>query len=285
MTHRFGSHWTDAKLAALREYLTIYSKALEAQPFRKVYIDAFAGTGRFMHKAGGDEKDGSALIALGVGGFDSYTFIDLKPEHAKQLNGLKAQFPHADIKVICGDANDTLQSICGRWPSNQRGVVFLDPYGMATTWQTLQAIRSTGAIDVWYLSPLSGFLRQLTRDPAKRDSSKNAALDRVLGTPNWRTELYQELPIRDLFSPQTSEERVQPEQVRAWLTRHYEGLFPYVEEVAVLRMGNQYTHHSGAPLFSLYFMMGNRSKTAVALARKFVQAVRNKLQRENILAR
>jgi hypothetical protein len=48
--HRFGGDWTQAKLDVLKDYLVAYTKALKdkptaAQPFRKAYIDAFAGTG------------------------------------------------------------------------------------------------------------------------------------------------------------------------------------------------------------------------------------------------
>ena len=48
--HRFGGGWTTAKLAVLASYLTAYTTALKdrprkAHPFRKAYIDAFAGTG------------------------------------------------------------------------------------------------------------------------------------------------------------------------------------------------------------------------------------------------
>lgn len=47
--HRFGGDWTSAKLAVLEKYLAAYSKALKdkptaKRPFRKAYIDAFAGT-------------------------------------------------------------------------------------------------------------------------------------------------------------------------------------------------------------------------------------------------
>lgn len=49
-THRFGGDWTDAKLDVLAKYLKSYTTALQGkptpeQPFRKAYIDAFAGTG------------------------------------------------------------------------------------------------------------------------------------------------------------------------------------------------------------------------------------------------
>ena len=41
----FGGDWTERKLDALRRYLQAYSTALSKTRFRKVYIDAFAGTG------------------------------------------------------------------------------------------------------------------------------------------------------------------------------------------------------------------------------------------------
>jgi hypothetical protein len=44
-THQFGGPWTVEKLNALRDYLVGYSQALKNQPFRRWYIDAFAGTG------------------------------------------------------------------------------------------------------------------------------------------------------------------------------------------------------------------------------------------------
>lgn len=41
----FGGEWTQKKLQVLEEYLERYNTALKNQPFRRIYIDAFAGTG------------------------------------------------------------------------------------------------------------------------------------------------------------------------------------------------------------------------------------------------
>jgi hypothetical protein len=48
--HRFGGDWTDTKLDVIARYLESYTTALhdkptKEHPFRKAYIDAFAGTG------------------------------------------------------------------------------------------------------------------------------------------------------------------------------------------------------------------------------------------------
>lgn len=131
-THRFGGDWTDAKLDVLAKYLKSYTTALEGkpspeQPFRKAYIDAFAGTGtrtaRESESSGTSETllfpdlaeaapqkllDGSAKLALQVEPrFDKYIFIERSPERCQQLEGLKTEFPALkdDIDVRQGEAN------------------------------------------------------------------------------------------------------------------------------------------------------------------------------------
>jgi len=99
--HRFGGDWTDEKLAVIAHYLASYTTALKDKPskehpFRKGYIDAFAGTGyrfaRHEDEAGDSQApllpdlaekepqallDGSARIALKTEPrFDRYVFAD-----------------------------------------------------------------------------------------------------------------------------------------------------------------------------------------------------------------
>src|SRR5690606_33767071 len=108
--HRFGGDWTQAKLDVLMDYLAAYTKALKdkptaARPFRKAYIDAFAGSGsraaRERATGGAPDTllfpdlnvtaqqqllDGSARLALQVEPrFDKYIFIERRPERCQQL--------------------------------------------------------------------------------------------------------------------------------------------------------------------------------------------------------
>jgi three-Cys-motif partner protein len=71
-----------------------------------------------------------------------------------------------------------------------RGVLFVDPYGMAVTWSTLEKIAATRTLDVWYLFPLSGVYRQAAHDFDKVDQSKADSLDDVQGTQAWREHFY-----------------------------------------------------------------------------------------------
>jgi three-Cys-motif partner protein len=46
----FGGNWSDAKLAAVREYFSRFNTALSRTSFTRVYIDGFAGGGRVKPK-------------------------------------------------------------------------------------------------------------------------------------------------------------------------------------------------------------------------------------------
>ena len=43
---KFGGEWTEEKLNIFTCYLEAYLVALQHQKFKKIYIDAFAGTGK-----------------------------------------------------------------------------------------------------------------------------------------------------------------------------------------------------------------------------------------------
>ena len=80
----YGGSWTGKKLEILARYLDAYTRALKNQPFKLLYIDAFAGTG-FVEFQDDDAKyliDGSAAIAANVNDkpFDSLVFVEKRHE-------------------------------------------------------------------------------------------------------------------------------------------------------------------------------------------------------------
>src|SRR6202012_1075395 len=98
-----------------------------------------------------------------------YIFVEQNPDRFAELAKLQADFPllKSRITTINDEANKYLTSLCQNndWlKENQRGVVFLDPFGMQVTWTTIQAVASTKAIDLWLLFPLGiGVNRMLPR--------------------------------------------------------------------------------------------------------------------------
>lgn len=155
--HAFGGIWTRIKLEALEKYLVAFNTALSKKNFTRIYIDAFAGTGRCDITVDGEKTsiDGSARRALATDPpFHKFCFIELRPKKLAALKALETEYPDKSIEVIRDDANAALKTLCDKYLwRDERAVLFLDPFGMHVEWTTLQAIAKTGAIDVWYLFP------------------------------------------------------------------------------------------------------------------------------------
>jgi three-Cys-motif partner protein len=286
--HRFGGGWTDQKLEVLAGYLRSYTTALKDKPtpqspFRKAFIDAFAGTGYrspriesrdqqgqeqlFPDLAAPDSqalRDGSARIALSVEPrFDKYIFVEQSAERCEQLEGLKAEFVHlADsIDIRCGDANEEIQNLAHKDWSTHRAVLFLDPYGMQVEWTTIEAVAQTGAIDLWLLFPLGiGVNRLLTRT-GNMPASWRQRLNLLLGTEEWYEEFYEFDSSPTLFG--TDEERVVKASMTTigrYFVERLEGIFAgVVREPGILR------NSSNNPLYLLCFAVGNPRAKDIAL--------------------
>lgn len=274
--HFFGGAWTETKLDVLKQYLSVFTTALSKQKFSLLYIDACAGTGQRSEKQealplfGLGEKildlDGSARIALQTDPkFDSYLFIEKDKNRFQVLEKLKSENPRAKITIEQGDANKILEKAMNssKWLSHKfRGVIFLDPYGLEIDWETLLAIASTKALDVWYLFSISGVVRQVSKDFEKMEGYKKDRLDRQFGTEEWRDAFYKKRKIPGLFELIESHKReADVKQIEDWVKRRLESCFSYVE--APLRLPK-----NGPQLFSLFFCVSNDSGKAIGLAKK-----------------
>lgn len=277
MKHSFGGPWTQIKLNMLKRYLVAFNTALQNRPtehnrFRRIYIDAFAGTGECEIKRDGTTVEtiaGSAKIAIGtVPAFDELHLIDLAPAHAAELRRLAAG--KAEVVVHQADANDALIELVrdGDW-KRSRGVLFLDPYGMTVPWSTLELVASTRALDVWYLFPLSAIYRQAAHDFVRIDDAKLAALDSVLGTQSWREAFYQ---TNGQFSLLGSEPRLvrtaTPGEIAAFVHQRLMEVFKgWVSRPLMLNAAR------GAPLFALFCCISNPSDRAVKLSQRIASHI------------
>lgn len=288
IAHRFGGVWTEIKLNALREYLRFYQNALKNMNFETWYIDAFAGTGdrhAEMRQGGIFENrpleyveqilDGSARNALKVDPpFTHYWFSEQHRGRANQLELLKHEWPY-DIQVQRSEANAGLRTLFNSPPWSgsreawrQRGVVFLDPYGMSVDWETLQILAQTQRVDVWYLFPRAAVIHQLANDIRGIDEGKRKALSRIFGGDDWEEEFYRAKPAQaSIFDYEVEEGKVRhatPEQIAAFARRRFGKLFCYVSDPLPLMVkGNKY--------FELYCLSNN--KKAIALIKRGVNHV------------
>lgn len=287
--HRFGGDWTQTKLDVLKDYLAAYTKALKdkptaAEPFRKAYIDAFAGTGsRAARERGASSStgnllfpdlaesapqqllDGSARLALQVEPrFDKYIFVERSPERCAQLDTLKQEFPALadDIDVRQGEANEVIQKLCApldKWKS-RRAVLFLDPYGMQVEWQTIEAVAATKAIDLWLLVPLGMGMNRLAPRSGKLPDSWRQRMDAFLGTAAWYDEFYKVETKPTLFGDHEVQVKASMDVMARYFNNRLRTVFAgVVDEPGVL------CNSAKNPLYLLCFAVGNERGKDIAL--------------------
>jgi three-Cys-motif partner protein len=270
ITHRFGGDWTEDKLTVLRKYLNAYTSALSNQTWcRKMYVDAFAGTGHREAKREIEQTiseltetetqeflKGSATIALETEPpFDRYLFVERKKKHVLELENLKTQFPKQSDRIIIenAEANTYLRDWQATIDWNQwRAVVFLDPYGMQVDWETLQELAKARGIDLWLLFPIGQAVNRVltTREPPPEHWAN--ALNRTFGTDEWLSEFYPTPKVPNLLGEYEQTKVAGFDRIAAYFIRRLETIFPAVAQNPLLLRNSQNT-----PLYLLCFASAN----------------------------
>lgn len=272
-SQKFGGDWTAKKLNIFTSYLDAYLIALQNQKFKKIYIDAFAGTGEIERSDGEAYLVGSAKRALSSERlFDHYYFIESDDSKASELEHMiDTEFPHLKrlTTVYRGDANEKLGKIINDidWRFS-RGLLFLDPYATQVDWATLERVAGTKSIDVWYLFPFSALNRMLPKN-GKYGSWENT-IDRLLGDKSWRTEFYKkdpQLSLCDLGVVDGGEKEdrlikdANPEHIKAYLISRLETIFPCVS-----KNPRTFKNSKNSTMFLFCFAISNESGPAQRLA-------------------
>lgn len=282
--HKFGGPWTEEKLDRVTKYLQAYTTALKNQPFQRMYVDAFAGTGYRARRRPGEKVrgffalpqmselvKGSARRALEVEPpFDQYVFIEANRGRFQELRKLKEEFPERQNRMQFRneEANAAIIDIChGTNWRNTRAVLFLDPYGMQISWTTIEEVARAQHIDVWYLFPVGATQRLLQRE-GKISPQWEAALDRLLGDRSWRTEFYETGRQSTLFGNVTRETKVANlRMIEAYIRNRLAEIFPGRVAKNALQLRNS----KGSCMFLLFFACGNPNPRAHRLALKIAQ--------------
>jgi three-Cys-motif partner protein len=252
---------------------------MNGKPYSILYVDAFAGTGYRQLKQVQDRKkplfpeieevevsgflSGSAKIALQIDPkFDRYVFIEKSKTKVLELNKLKIDFPDETVDVVCAEANNELQLLCAtiNW-STHRAVLFLDPFAMAVSWETMKAIANTKAIDTWILFPIMAVNRLLKKNGQIPDSWR-LKLDKIFGDNSWYNEFFQKSET-PLLSGDELKRKVNIEKIGSYYNKRLSLIFPAVAPNPLMLKNS---HH--APLFLLCFAAANPSRNANQLAIK-----------------
>lgn len=287
MTERvqpFGGEHTRRKLDVVAKYLSAYVTVMKKQDFRLFYVDGFAGSGASLPKSelqkaedptlfsSGDVLDGSPIRALGVEPpFDHYVFIDKNEENVRALSGLNEQFPDRNIEILHGDANERLLEFCKRLARSRldRAVIFLDPFGLSVSWETIELIAETKKVDLWYLVPVDGMSRQIKDDGSFLPGA--AKIDQLWGSPDWRTKAVRRAHTSgDLFGSvdERLEKIAKAKQFSEMFRDHLQDAFEGGVSKAYLPLGRGRRHD-----FSLMFACANPSPAASQAAMRIANHI------------
>lgn len=264
MTNAFGGPWTEEKLEILELYLDFYTTALKNQPFKLLYIDAFAGSGVIQT----DEEEaqqfisGSTRRAINISDkpFDKLIFIERNMNRYAALRNIRSEFPNRDIQIENADANDFLKNFKQDW-KQWRGVLFLDPFATEVSWSTIETIENFNALDMWILFPTQAIARLLPTEqkPEEINSRWADRLDRIYGDDSWR-ELYRINPQGNLFGSSGH----QREQGVQGLIEAYKKKLELLFGSRFLRKSRRLTNSRNSPLFEFLFCVGNERGIGLA---------------------
>lgn len=209
-------------------------------------------------------RKGSARLALEVEPpFHRYVLIERPTRRASELSALKAEFPARQIEIINGDANDAIAALCEatNW-RDTRGVVFLDPYGLQVTWDTLVAIAGSRALDVWVLFPSGMGSNRLLTKSGDISEEWQETLDRNLGTGEWRSAFYRSEEEADLFTGPRSKivKDADPMKLEKFYLKQLRTIFPIVMSSSV-----RLTNSKDQTMYLLSFACANPSPKAKTL--------------------
>ncbi len=269
----FGGHWTVQKLSILEQYLDAYTTALKNKPFKLVYIDAFAGTGRIMAEPGEgqatDERDsrefiaGSAERALMVADrvFDKLIFVEKDHLRLGLLATLCQEHGDRSIDLREEDANIFLRDLRPEQYGSWRGVLFADPFGTQMEWETVKHLASLERLDMWLLFPVGAIARMLPRskNPDEVEPTWASRLSLVYGGDDWR-RLYSPARQRSFFD----EEAVERARGVAGLLAIYKDHLAKAFGPRFLPDSRTLTNSRNSPLFEFIFCAGHPNGASIA---------------------
>jgi three-Cys-motif partner protein len=146
--------------------------------------------------------------------------------------------------------------------------VFIDPYGMQVSWDTLKSLAGTKAVDIALLFPTGPLNRMLTRDGVIPPEWEKR-IDDHLGPCNWRNAAYVETSLPDLFSERASKtrKRLTPDGLRQFVFHRLKDIFAFVSETQL-----ELKNSKGATLYHLFIICANPSAAAIRLANKLARS-------------
>lgn len=188
---------TQAKHAILERYLKAWLPIMSRWNGRILYIDGFAGPGKYLDKNNRPIIDGSPLIAINAALKHKlplhaeivFIFIELDPRRCEHLKNLLTQINlpnNLKYEVMCEKFDETLSSILNYLDEQNKQLAptfaFIDPFGYSDTpFSIIKRIMKTKKCEVLITFMYKDINRFLN------DPDKALHFDSLFGTDQWRS--------------------------------------------------------------------------------------------------
>lgn len=274
MAHKFGGPWTEKKIEIFIKYLNAYLQIMKNKPFKLIYFDGFAGSGKIEKKSQYKSLiEGVASKVLSISEprtFDIYYLVELDRKKGKELERiLKKKNPEKskNVFVQISDCNEKLISLAGYLKSNKlnRALAFIDPHGMEVNWNSIIVFKDLG-IDMWVLVPTGVAVNRMLKRNAQIPESWIIKLENFLGLKKREImkSFYHEDPQESLFSNETKlvKEQKITEKIIDIYSEKLLKVWRYVSKPLPLKnsKGNCIYH----------FLLLSNNKTAISIANDII---------------
>ncbi len=273
--NQFGGNWTQQKIEMVVAYAKAYLIIMNKYPqFKLLYFDGFAGSGNIYKN---DETDfdiikGTALRILEINQpkpFDLYYFVEKDIKNKNELEALIEQdFKSKNTHVVSEDCNVKLKSMADylRKKPSFRALVFVDPYGMALDWSSIECLKGLG-IDLWILVPTGMGVGRLLKNDYNISEAWLERLERFMGLERdvILPYFYKESKKNTLFGEETiiEKERNAIEKAGDLYKERLYTVFKYVSTPFVMKNStNSIMYH---------FMMATNNPTALKIANDVIK--------------
>lgn len=271
--NQFGGNWTEAKMQIVIDYAYAYLTIMNKQSWAKtLYFDGFAGSGRIEFGEKKEPAKGFALRILEIvkpNPFDLYYFVEKNEAHAKDLQTLIETY-HADLntRVVNADCNVEIKSLAAFLKKNKqfRALFFIDPYGMAVNWSSIESLRDLG-VDLWILVPTGMGVNRLLKTDGNISDSWVKKLESFLGIP--KEELfkyfYKSIIQNTLFGEETKieKETLAIKKCGELYNNRLKDVFKFVSDSFVMKNSNN--------AIMYHFMMATNNRTALKIANDIIK--------------
>lgn len=271
--NQFGGGWTEAKMEIVLSYAKAYLIIMNKQSWVKtLYFDGFAGSGLIDSGDVNEIKKGTALRILDITEprpFDIYYFVELNEVFKKELEeNINTNYYGYNVYVVKEDCNKKLMAMSEFLKTNKdfRVLAFIDPYGMAVNWKSIECLRGLG-IDLWILVPTGLGVNRLLKNNGDISPAWVTKLETFLGVSKdeIKNHFYKTTIQNTLFGAEMNveKERDAISKIGELYKKKLNEVFTYVSDSFIMRNKNN--------AIMYHFMMATNNTAALKIANDVIK--------------